>query len=230
MPCPTSSPKVAVLAAPLRGLCGALIALLVAAFPARAQWRLEAWFGDAISLPTGIRFSQVDRPVISATGRWSTEPFRPTWYYAGRIAKWSGEAAWGFEYIHHKIYMDNPPLGVQYFRVTNGVNFFLAERLWRRHGWEFGGGAGPVLAVPVSSVRGIVYDNADGIFHSQYELSGAGIQANVARRLKLLPWVYGSLSLKATAAYLHVHLGDGHAVTMNYALHAEYGISLQSHR
>jgi hypothetical protein len=80
----------------------------------------------------------------------------------------------------------------------------------------------------VSSVRGIVYNNAHGIFHSRYELAGAALQANLARRLRLLPFTYGSLSLNATAGYLHVHIANGHAVTGNFALHAQYGLSLQS--
>jgi len=206
--------------------------VVLAGFPGRgsAQWRVEAWLGDAWSMPGNITFSQLNQPEISARATWSTEPFEPTWVYAGRVAHWQGDAGWAFEYMHHKIYMDNPPAEVAYFRVTNGVNFFLAERLWRRSGWEFGVGAGPIFAVPVSSVRGLVYDNAHGPFHSQYELSGPGIQANIGRRLRLLPYTYGSLSLKATAAYLYLHIGDGHAVTTNFALHVQYGVSLQSRK
>ena len=205
-------------------------AILVTAGAARlgAQWRLEAWLGEAWSVPTPVTFTQFNQPKLRVNGDWSTRPFAPTWYYSGRIARWSGDAAWAFEYMHHKIYLDNPPPGVQFFRVTNGVNYLLGERLWRKRGWEYGVGAGPLYAVPVSSVRGVVYDNAHGIFHSQYELAGAVVQANLARRLRLLPFTFGTLSLKATAGYLHVHIANGHAVTSNFALHAQYGISLQT--
>ncbi|MES2124827.1 MAG: hypothetical protein V4503_09100, partial [Gemmatimonadota bacterium] len=65
-------------------------------------------------------------------------------------------------------------------------------------------------------------------FGSRYELDGAVISANLARRLKLLPYTYGSLSVKATIGYLDVDIADGHATTMNYALHFQYGLSLQS--
>jgi hypothetical protein len=196
--------------------------------PALAQWRLEAWLGQAWSARTPVTFSQLDEPDIRVNAQWSTRPRAPTWYYAGRIARWSGDAAWAFEYIHHKIYLDNPPPDVAYFQVTNGVNFMLGERLWRRRGWEFGVGAGPLYAVPVSSVRGLVYNNAHGIFHSQYELAGAAVQGNLARRLRLFPFTYGSLSLNVTAGYLHVHIANGHAVTSNFALHLQYGLSVQS--
>ena len=212
------------------GRSGALASLAAAllAAPAQAQWRIEGWLGDALNAPTAVTFSQANEPPITTRASWSTRPFAPTWVYAVRFARWKGDAAWAFEYMHHKIYLDNPPPEVAYFRVTNGVNFFLAERLWRRSGWEFGVGATPIFAVPVSEVRGKVYDNAHGVFHSQYELSGVGGQANLARRVRLLPFTYGTLALKATVAHLYLHIGDGHAVTDNFALHVQYGISLQS--
>jgi len=193
---------------------------------ASGQWRLEAWLGDAWSAPSTVAISQANQPDLQVHTTWSTKPFAPAWIYAGRIARWNGNAAWAFEYMHHKVYMDDPTPEVAYFRVTNGVNFFLAERLWRRSGWEFGVGAGATLSVPVSSVRGLTYDNANGLFHSQYEWSGAGLQLNIARRLRLVPYAYGSLAVKVTAAELHLRIRDGHAVTPNLALHVQYGVSL----
>jgi hypothetical protein len=197
--------------------------------PANAQWRLEAWFGDAWNLHTPVTFSQTGQPDIRVTGHWSTRPWKPTWYYAGRVARWSGDRAWAFEYMHHKIYMDNPPEPeVEAFRITNGVNNLLAERLWRSSGWEYGIGAGPTFVVPISTVRGVKYDHADGIFESRYEFGGGTLQLNLARRLKLLPYTYGSLSIKGTASYLRVRIADGHARLMNYALHFQSGLSLQT--
>ena len=59
-------------------------------------------------------------------------------------------------------------------------------------------------------------------------MAGPGLQINVARRLRLLPFAFGSLSLKATGAHLYMHIANGHAVTSNLALHLQYGVSLQS--
>lgn len=209
----------------------ALGAILIAAAsprPLAAQWRVEGWLGDAVQLPTPVTFSQAGRADISATGDWATHPWEPTWYYGGEIAHWSGDNGWAFQYMHHKMYMENPPPGVGYFRITNGVNFLLIERLHRSHAWEFGVGAGPVLSVPVSEVRGLKYGDAHGIFHSEYELGGGGMEVNVTRRLRLLPFTYGMISLKGTAAYVHVPIANGHAQTTDFALHIQYGLSLQS--
>lgn len=215
-----------------RRLAGGLLVaalLLGRPAPAAAQWRLEAWFGDAWNAGTRLTIKQENQPDIRVNADWSTRPWRPTWYYSGRIAKWSGNSAWAFEYMHHKLYLNNPPAPtVETFRITNGVNHLLAERLWRTKGWEYGVGAGPVFTVPISTVRGESYGHRNGIFGSRYEFGGGVLQGNLARRVKLLPYTYGALSLKTTVSYLDVKVAHGSAQTMNYAVHLQYGLSLQS--
>ncbi len=205
----------------------ALGLLAVCAGRADAQWRLSVWFGDAFNAHTPVTFSQAGQPDITTTANWSTRPWRATWYYSGRIARWSGNQAWAFEYMHHKLYLDNPPPDVAYFQITNGVNNLLAEHLWRSHGWDYGVGAGPAFVVPISEVRGKEYDHADGIFESRYEFGGGTLQVNLQRPVRILPFFYGSLALKGTASYLRVRIADGHARLVNLALHLQYGISLQ---
>ena len=195
-----------------------------------AQWRVEGWLGTAWNTHSAMTISQRGQPDIVVRPNWSTNPWDPTWYYAGRVSKWSGNRAWAFEYIHHKLYLDNPPAEVEFFRITNGVNFFLAERLWRKHRWEFGFATGPVFLVPISKIRGGEYNKANGIWGSQYDLGGAALSADATFRLMLIPWVHGSLSLRGTAAALKANIADGKATMMNYALHLNYGMSLQSKR
>ncbi len=198
--------------------------------PAAAQWRLEGWFGDAYNVGTPLTIEQRGEPDLTIDADWSTRPWRPTWYYAARVAKWKGRSAWAFEYMHHKLYLDNPPPEVGTFRITNGVNNLLIERHWRlAGGWEVGLGAGPAFAVPISRVRGKVYSRGGGgIFKSHYELAGATALATVAHRVKLLPYVYGSFAVKSTLTHLDVNVADGRAHLNNVAVHFQYGISLQS--
>lgn len=195
-----------------------------------AQWRAEAWFGDAYNLGTPLTVEQEGYPDLHINADWSTRPWRPTWYYAGRIARWSGSSAWAFEYMHHKLYLDNPPPEVTTFRITNGVNNLLIERHWRVGGnWEVGVGAGPTWVVPISRIRGRSYSRGGGgIFKSHYEFGGGTALATVSRRLKLFPYTYGSLALKATVSHLDVNVAEGRAHLNNVALHLQYGLSLQS--
>ncbi|MEO8479164.1 MAG: hypothetical protein ABI542_05965 [Gemmatimonadota bacterium] len=214
-PFPGLLPLICLLIAPIHGLS--------------CQWRVEAWFGDAYNLGTPLTIEQEGEPDLHINADWSTRPWRPTWYYSGRIAKWSGNSAWAFEYMHHKLYLDNPPPEVATFRITNGINNLLVERHWRRGGWEFGVGGGPAWAVPLSRVRDKTYSRGGGgIFKSHYELSGATALATVARRLKLFPYTYGSFAIKTTFTHLDVNIADGRAHLNNVALHLQYGISLQS--
>ncbi len=173
-----------------------------------------------------VTFDQAGLPAISETGDWSTRPFAPTYYYGGAISHWAGNRGWAFSYTHHKIYLDNPVPGVQYFRITNGVNLFVGERMWRWRGLEYGLGAGPVMVVPVSSVRGQVYNHANGIFGSDYEFGGGVLQATLQHRFRVFRFLSGLALVKATAAYLRVRISDGRAETVNLALHAGYGISI----
>lgn len=207
----------------------ALICLAIAPIQGlSAQWRVEAWFGDAYNLGTPLTIEQAGQPDLHINADWSTRPWRPTWYYSGRISKWSGNSAWAFEYMHHKLYLDNPPPEVGTFRITNGVNNLLIERHWRLNGWEMGVGGGPVWAVPISRVRGEGYSRGGGgILKSHYELAGATALATVARRLKLFPYTYGSLAIKTTLTHLDVNIADGRAHLNNVALHLQYGLSLQ---
>ena len=86
--------------------------------------------------------------------------------------------------------------------------------------------------VPISTVRGKSYGQLDskGIFGSRYELAGATVMGTVSRRIKLLPYTYGSLEIKATAAHLDVPIADGRGKLNNFALHFQYGLSLQSRK
>ena len=50
----------------------AILALRTA--PATAQWRVEAWFGDAWNARAPITFTQDGQPDIKLTPNWSTRP------------------------------------------------------------------------------------------------------------------------------------------------------------
>lgn len=215
------------LSAARRTLLVILAILALAVSPAAAQWRVEAWFGDAWNARAPITFSQDGQPDIKLTPDWSSRPWRPTWYYSGRVAKWKDDRGWAFHYMHHKLYLDNPTAEVTQFRITNGINMLLVERLWRTKGWEFAVGAGPTLIVPFSTIRGRSYGRSQGIWGSRYDLGAASLEAGVARRVKLLPYTYGSLTAAVTATTISAKIADGRAKTMNYALHLQYGISLQ---
>ena len=185
--------------------------------------------GSAMLQRATIAFRQANEPDIVVDGQWSTRPWRPTWYYAIRVAHWSGNSGWAFEAMHHKLYLDNPPQpDVIRFRLTNGVNNLMIERLWRRGPVEFGIGGGPTLVVPVSTVRDQSYNNSDGLFGSRYEFGGLTAYATISHRFKVLPRAYGSFALKTTFSRLDARIASGRARMNNLALHLQWGFSLQN--
>jgi hypothetical protein len=222
---PTSPPR---RISPVALILAVLLPLLALPSAASAQWRIEGWFGNAFNLGTPLTIAQEGEEEIHIDADWSTRPWRPTWYYAARVSNWKGNSAWAFEYMHHKLYLDNPTDEVFRFRITNGINNLLVERHWRRGGFEFGVGAGPTFAVPISNIRGKSYSFASGIFSSRYELAGGTLLGTVARRFKLVGPLHASFAAKTTVARLRVNVADGHADLTNLALHLQWGLSLQS--
>ena len=206
-----------------------MVALLAIPGVLQAQWRLEGWFGDAWNAGLPLTVEQEGQPELTIDPDWSTRPWRPTWYYAARVSRWSGSTGWGFEYIHHKLYLDNPGPEVTTFRITNGVNHLLIERLWKvGSGMEVGVGAGPMFAVPISTVRGLSRDHSNGVFGSRYELSGGTLMATAAKSIRLLPHTHGSLAAKLTVTSLDVSIAQGSARTTAVALHLQYGIGFST--
>lgn len=209
-----------------------LMVILPTGLHGQAGWRMETWFGEAINAPSQVTFQQTGKPDIAIVGKWSTKPWKPTWYYGGRVSRWQGNSAWALEYLHHKIYLENPaPPEVDFFRITNGINNLLAERVWRTTaGLELGIGVGPVFAVPVSKVRGSSYGGAYGVLKSRYEFAGETVALTLSRPVSLIPHLSGSFALMGTVSRLNVSIADGKARLNNYALHFHYGIALQTAR
>ncbi len=217
----------------ISAICRALLLTgAIAVTPLHAQWRFEAWLGDAWNAGTPVTFHQDGQPDLTiASPVWTTRPYAPTWYYSARIARWSGTTAWSFHFMHHKVYLENPaPPEVESFRITNGINSFLAERLWEVRGFDLGIGAGPVIAVPISTIRGKAHGGARGTFQSQYEFGGATVMLSLSRRFDLIPELGGTLAIKGTASTLDVSIANGTADLKNYALHLQYGLSIGGRR
>jgi hypothetical protein len=203
----------------------ALAALAVAA-PARAQesWALEGYLGAAWNLPTPLSIHQTGQDDIKLTAHYETRPFEQPPYYAWRLGRWTKDRAWEFEFIHHKLFLDNPPDEVQHFEVTHGFNLLMVNRAWVRKKtiWRWGGGV--VLAHPESRVRGAEPPEGGGIRGRGYHLTGPVVQGSIGRRFALTDNLFFAIEAKLTAAYARLPVDDGHASAPNLALHGLFGL------
>lgn len=205
---------------PLLGLFFAL-----AAPCAHGRFLAEISGGTAYSLPSQVTIFQDRQANLTFRAEWSNETFRQAPYYALRLGGWTENSGWEFEHVHHKIVLTNNPPEVQAFKATFGFNLFLLNRGWDLKWFILRVGMGPVVAHPITTVRGLVYNSAvGGILGTTYFLVGAALQLSFQRRFHLGDHFYFAVEGKLTAAYADLPVVDGTSHVPNLALHALAGV------
>jgi hypothetical protein len=194
--------------------------------PARAQVELQAFLGSSVSAPSPLSITQRGAPDLAFTAHWATRPLLDTWYYAWRIATWSGNRGWLLDFVHHKIYLTNAPPEVQKFRITHGMNLLAVSRGFRHGKLSYAVGAGPVVTHPINRVRGRRLESGRG-FLGGYFLSGGTVIGSVTRTFPLVAGFFLSLDSRISATYVRVPVADGHASVPNFAVHLHAGLGFQ---
>ncbi|WP_242354707.1 MULTISPECIES: hypothetical protein [unclassified Anaeromyxobacter] len=202
-------------------------ALLATAEPAAgAEWGVQLLVGGPLNLRTPLTIRQRGEPDLHLRARWATRPFEnPIYYGIGGFRREGGREI-SLEFLHHKIYLQNPPPEVQDFSVSHGFNLLVgsygievARGVWTRLG------GGLVLAHPESTVRGQALDEGRGLFGLGLHLAGPSLSAGIEGRLPL-----GTDRLRLTVggrvvgAYAGVPIANGSARIPNVAFHATAGL------
>lgn len=205
------------------GLALALL-LLPSIAAAQARWRVEGFGGSALSLPSRLTVRQEGEETVRIRARWATRPLADAPYYAVRVERWEGDAAWSVELLHHKVYLRNETDVVQHFEVSNGYNLLTLARAWGAGRTVTRIGAGVVIAHPENVVRGRPLDEERGLLTEGYHFAGPvaqvarGVRLRLARRLALVA------EAKATAAWTRMPVEDGSADVPNVAAHGLVGL------
>ncbi|WP_242346299.1 hypothetical protein [Anaeromyxobacter terrae] len=203
-------------------LAAALLATAEAA--AGAEWGVQLLVGGPLNLRTPLTIRQSGEPDLHVRARWATRPFEnPIYYGIGGYRRESGREI-SLEFLHHKIYLQNPPPEVQDFSVSHGFNLLVgsygievARGVWTRLG------GGLVLAHPESTVRGQTFEEGGGLFG--LHLAGPAVSAGIEGRVPL-----GTDRLRLTVggrvvgAYAVVPIANGSARVPNVAFHATAGL------
>ena len=205
----------------------AVFAVVLGPGPVAAQLSVEALLGTSFSVPSRLSISQAGQPTLRFTAHYSTKPREDTPYFAVRIGLWKHNKAWLLDLIHHKLYLDNPPPEVQYFRVTYGFNMVTVGRAWRRGGLVYSAGLGAVFTHASSSIRGRQYQGTGGPLNQGYTFTGASALGGVQYRIGLGEGSYLALDGKLSVAYAQVHVSQGEAHVPNAALHLTAGLGFQ---
>jgi hypothetical protein len=203
----------------------ALLALSVLACPAHgkesdAQWSFDLLIGDAYNADSRTRIEHATLDNVSFTGDYDTRGLEGPLHYAWRIARWEDARGWELQLLHHKLFLQNPPAGVDALSISHGFNIVTINRAFEYRGWQMRAGLGPVITHAEARILGTAYDGP-------YEIAGAAVLVGVGRRLELGRHFYLLGEVAATYGYIHAE-PDGapnlEVTIRNPALHAQAGV------
>ena len=190
---------------------------------------VEVMGGSAVNLPSPLHVRQNGFPDIHVSGaRYETRPFGSYPYYAWRVGIWKGNGAWELEHIHHRLFLTNRPPEISVFAIHFGYNYFLLGRAWKRGGFVYRAGAGPILTNPENTVRGRVFRARSGFLDRGNYFSGIGTRAAVARELQVVRHLFLVAESVFTAGFAwKVPVADGSANVPNLAIHGHLGMGVR---
>lgn len=205
-------------------LAPALLLWLAAPRSARADERrfaVQFLGGGAASLPATLAVSQDGEPDIEHTVTFRTKPFERPIYWALRAALEDPAGAWELQLLHHKLYLDDPPAGIDRFEVTHGFNLVTFGRAFSLgRGFAARVAAGAAVTHTEASVRGAWSEEG-------YEISGPAFLGGAGWRLPLGRFVFVSVEAAVTAAHARVSVARGHASLWNVAAHGLVGLGVR---
>lgn len=199
----------------------ALLPLCLLTCPAHgADWSVELLIGDAYNADSHTKIKQGELGNISFTGDYETRGLESPLHYEWRIARWEDDRAWELQLLHHKIFLQNRPTGVEALSVSHGFNLLSVNRAVEHHGWHLRAGLGPVITHAEARILGTSYDGP-------YELAGAAVVIGIDRRLDLSKHCYLMGEVSGTYGYARAQ-PDGtpelEVTIRNPALHAQAGV------
>jgi hypothetical protein len=189
-----------------------------------AQVTVDAFTGTAFNLHTRLSISQSGEPDLGFTAHYSTRPTEDTPYFGARIAIWKNNRAWVGTLVHHKLYLENPPPEVEWFRITYGFNMATLGLGWRHGNLSYTVGAGAVITHASNSVRGKRYLGTGGPLNRGYTFSGVTALGSLQYKLPLSHALYVSGETMASVSYIEVSVKDGQAHVPAAALHLHAGV------
>ncbi len=210
------------------GSCVLFLTLLIAAVaPASAAAEHSISFellgGTAFNFGTPLSVEQGDHPEIDFTAEYETRPLESPFYYAWRVAFERGPGAWELQFVHHKLYLTNPPDEIQHFEISHGFNILTLNRAVERHGLSLRAGFGLVVAHPQSDVRGMSGPDS-GFFDTGYVLTGPAALLGVGKEFPLTTRFSIASEAQLIAAWARVPVGGGRADAPHVGLHWLIGI------
>jgi hypothetical protein len=204
----------------LRARLYILFALLLSCRANAADWSFELLIGDAYNVDSRTRIEHATLGNVSFTGDYETRGLEGPLHYAWRISRWDEARGWELQLLHHKIYLQNPPAGVDALSVSHGFNIVTLNHAFEHEDWRMRVGLGPVITHVEARIAGTSYDGP-------YEIAGAAALIGIGRKLDLGAHFSLLGEVDATFGYIQAHpdgTPDLDLTIRNPALHAQVGV------
>ena len=204
-----------------------IVALLIASLPAtfaQTRWTLEAHGGEVYNVPMPLTIRQNGYPDLKLTARYRTEAFTLPIYSDWRLSRWKNNRSWEFEFIHHKLYLDNTSAEVQKFNISHGFNMIFVNRGFDKKTFHYRVGCGIVLAHPESNIRGNEFGSSTDNWDLGYFLTGPILNFAIGKHYRLNKRFFVNTEAKTTFAYSSIKVAQGNADVYNLAFHLIVGV------
>lgn len=190
----------------------------------QSRWALEIGGTVPLNVSLPLLIRQSGQPDISLAASYSSRPFEVPICWIWRIGRWSGDAGWELQAIHHKLFLDNGPPEVEEFSISHGLNIVTINRLWQHEWFISRVGGGIALAHPENTVRGRRLQEDGGIFNMGYYVSGPAVIVGAGKQFSLPGNFFLAMDGMLTASYSDVPVNSGTAYVWNVALQANFAV------
>jgi len=197
---------------------------------AAASWELEGRLGGAWNAGLPIVIQQQGYENLRFTAELRTRGLDPPLYYGGRITAWQSGRGWAIDLVHHKLHLEEPPPEVRSFAISHGYNLLTLQRLFARDRWRYGAGLGAVVAHPESEVRGLVFEETQGLFRDGYYVAGVTAAGLAGHSLAIGSRFLVAAEARLTWSSARVPIAQGSARVPNLALHGTVGLTWNASR
>jgi hypothetical protein len=174
-----------------------------------------------------LKIEQAGEPDIEFHARYKTRPFDGPIYYAVRLGFKYRKMDWEIQFIHHKLYLTNPPPEVQHFEISHGFNLMTLNRVFPARTVSLRIGLGFVLPHTQSEVRNRKYTSIGGILGLGYRFAGPVFLAGLGKRFPLGRSLFFALDTQVVYARAGVPIANGKATASNCSAHGLFGLGYE---
>ena len=187
--------------------------------------------GDACNLDQDISISRENASNINFKASFKTNGLKSPQYYSIRFRQYIKKKNLEFEFIHHKLYVEDLPSQVDKFEVSDGYNLVLVNILNNiKDNIYYRIGIGTVVVHPDIMIDGETnYVKGGGLipkfWTDGYHWGGISSQASLSYKNKISSKVQFNLETKFVYAYTEIPVVSGSFTLQNLSVHFLAGLS-----